>query len=132
MIYAVHKVYKRVVCFTSLLLYFFVVNIYICVFIYIKCFVVSHSGYQNWRRVCRLICFVSSSFFVSSSLCVFTVVTAIIVMAACVFGFVEAFNVKTDKWELWEEIFKVFLLANGVKDDAKKPMLLATVGMTAL
>ena len=53
-------------------------------------------------------------------------------MAACVFGSVEAFNVKSDKWELWEEKYKFFLLANGVKDDAKKPMLLATVGMTAL
>ena len=53
-------------------------------------------------------------------------------MAAPVFGSVEAFNVKTDKWELWEEKFKFFLLANGVKDDTKKPLLLATVGMTAL
>ena len=53
-------------------------------------------------------------------------------MAACVVGSVEAFNVKTDKWELWEEKLNFFLLANGVKDDAKKPMLLATVGMTAL
>ena len=53
-------------------------------------------------------------------------------MAACVFGNVEAFNLNTDKWELWEEMFKFFLHANGVKDDAKKPMLLVTIGMTAL
>ena len=53
-------------------------------------------------------------------------------MAACVVGSFEAFNVKSDQWELWEEKFKFFLLAIGVKDDAKKPMLLATVSMTAL
>ena len=53
-------------------------------------------------------------------------------MAAPVFGSVNEFNVKTDKWELWEEKFNFFLLANGVKDDAKTLMLLATVGMTAL
>ena len=53
-------------------------------------------------------------------------------MAAPVFSSVNEFNVKTDKWELCEEKFNFFLLANGVKDDAKKPMLLATVGMTAL
>ena len=132
MLYVVHCVYKHFVHFTSLVQYFVIVTVYICVYIYIKYFVVSHSGYLNWRRVCRLIRFVSSSFFVSWSLLFFTVVTAIIVMAACVFGSVEAFNVKTDKWELWEEKFKFFLLANSIKDDAKKPMLLATVGMTAL
>ena len=95
MISVVHKVYKRVFCFMSLLIYFVVVNIYICVVIYIKCFIVSHSGYLNWRRVCRFICLVSPSLSV-----VFSVVAAMIVMAACVFGSVEAFYVKKDKLEL--------------------------------
>ena len=33
------------------------VNVYICVVNYIKQFVVSHSGYLNWRRVCKKIRF---------------------------------------------------------------------------
>ena len=49
-----------------------------------------------------------------------------------VFGAIGEFDPKKDKYELWEEKFKFFLLANGVKDELKKPMLLSTVGMAAL
>ena len=50
-----------------------------------------------------------------------------------VFGSVEPFDSRRDKWSLWEEKLKFFLLANGVTSDAqKKAMLLASVGMAAL
>ena len=50
-----------------------------------------------------------------------------------VFGSVESFDARRDKWSLWEEKLKFFFLANGVTDDAqRKAMLLASVGMTAL
>ena len=48
------------------------------------------------------------------------------------FGSISEFDPKTDKYELWEEKFKFFLLVNGLKDYAKKPYLLSMVGMTGL
>lgn len=50
-----------------------------------------------------------------------------------VFGSVESFDAPRDKWSLWEEKLKFFLIANGVTDDAqKKAMLLASIGITGL
>ena len=50
-----------------------------------------------------------------------------------VFGNVEPFDARRDKWSIWEQKLKFFLLANGVTtEEQKKAMLLACVGMTAL
>lgn len=50
-----------------------------------------------------------------------------------VFGSIEPFDPRRDKWTLWEEKLQFFLLANSVIDEGQqKAMLLASIGMAAL